>query len=331
MGELDRLLFLEVERAEQGQGRPVTETGESEDLPAQKSAPSPELFRAEILDGEIDQGRSAQDRDFADHLSPGTAGGPKREADIIAWKVTREEQIAFRIVAIEHLLLGQSLEIAGDRPFGPSGIAAHPEPDQLRHQHLEADVAVGDPLFGHFERGDVTRLAKDGRGAIAYLADHGDRLLLADEGGISRPKRVSRESAQIIELHRSEGDPDVAIFGPVERAGRPLDSAFDGQSRSRCLSPVGRGAFNLLAGWRQWLLRRSHLRKDRARRQRRRCKSSESQAAVKADSTAPLARFLSPVRSPNSKFSGHAFELPPGVLALPFLPDLDASPTACLA
>ena len=69
----------------------------------------------------------------------------------------------------------------------------------MRHQHPEADIAVGDPLLGHLDRGDIARLAQDGGGAVADLADRRDRDLLADDrarrpGAAPRRGRPRRSS-----------------------------------------------------------------------------------------------------------------------------------------
>ena len=67
--------------------------------------------------------------------------------------------------------------------------------DQPRHQHLEMDDPVGDPLLGHLDRGDIARLAQDGRGAVADLADHRDIVLLPEIGREGR-RGAGRRSAR---------------------------------------------------------------------------------------------------------------------------------------
>ena len=144
-------------------------------------------------------------------------------------------------------------EIAGDHPLRPAGVAAHPDADQLGHQHRETDRAVGDPLLGHLDRGDIAGLAQHGRGAVAYLADRGDPHLLPDEAGVSGAQLLGGEAAQILEHDIPQGEADVRIVRPVERAGRALDVALDGQPGGRGLAAGGRGAVDLLAGRRDGL------------------------------------------------------------------------------
>ena len=150
-------------------------------------------------------------------------GGTQGEPDVIAGQVAGQQQIALGVVAVEHLLLGQPLEIGCDQPLGAAGIAAHAKADQLRHQHREADRAVRDPLLRHLDRCDIAGVAQDGRGAVADLADRRDI-------GSSWPMNCAtggaqflrRQAAQLVEGDLGQGEADVLIFGPVERAGRAL-------------------------------------------------------------------------------------------------------------
>ena len=159
------------------------------------------------------------------------AGRPQRQAHGVAGKVAREQQIALGFVAVEHRLLGQLAEIAGEDAFGAGRVAAHPHLRQMRHQHLEADDSVGDSLLGHLDRGDVAGVAQDGRGAVADFADDGDRHVVADEGRVGASESRARESLQPLELGAAKDEMDRAEFGTVERAGRALDPAFDFEPR----------------------------------------------------------------------------------------------------
>ena len=211
--------------------------------------------------------------DLADHLAPRLAGRAQRQPDIVAGQVAGQQQIALGLVAVEHLALGQLLEIEGDGPLGAAGVAAHAQADETRHQHLEADRAVGDALLGHLDRGDITGVAQDGGGAVANLADDRDRMLLADKGRKSRSERLGRQAAQIVELDVAQGEADVAIFGAIQRARRAFDVAFDGEARAGVFRTVRRGADDLLAGRRQWRhdLCLGHVKAGKGRRSRQAC------------------------------------------------------------
>ena len=247
--------------------------------PRTSAAPAAELARAQVLNGEVDQGRRVLDDHLADHLAARLAGRAERKPDIVAGQVAGQQQIALGLVAVEHLPLGQLPEIAGDRPLGPAGVAAHAQADELRHQHLEADGAVGDALLGHLDRGDIAGLAQDGGGAIADLADDRDRMLLADKGRESRAKRLGRQAAQIVELDVAQGEADIAIFGAIERARRAFDVAFDGEARARLFRTLRRGARDLFAGRRQ---RRHDLRLGHGRQEEGAARGQRPFQAAKA-------------------------------------------------
>ena len=186
MAELDGLLLLEIGGAEQRHGRPVAEAGEAEQLAAEQAAPAPELPRAGVLDVEVDEGGNALDSDVADHFARRTARGAKRQPHVVAGKVARKQQIALGLVAVEHRLLGQLVQIAGDGRFRSGRVASHPDLGHFRHQHPEAHGPVGDALLGNLDRGDVTRIAEDRRRMVADLAHRRDRVLSIDHRCISR-------------------------------------------------------------------------------------------------------------------------------------------------
>jgi len=255
--DLEGLLLVEIGRAVEGEDGAVAKPGQAEKLAADQSAPAAELARAQILNGEVDQGRRVLDDHLADHLAPGLAGRAQRQPDIVAGQVAGQQQVALGLVAVEHLALGQLLEIAGDGPLGAAGVAAHAQADETRHQHLEADNAVGDALLGHLDRGDIAGVAQDGGGAIANLANDRDRMLLPDIGRESGTERLGRQTAKIVEPDVAQGETDVSIFGTIQRAGRAFDLAFDGKAGAGVFRAVRRGAHDLLAGRRQ---RRHDLR-----------------------------------------------------------------------
>src|SRR5262245_48810549 len=84
VGDLERLLFVEVRGAVEGEEGAVAKPGKPEELAAQKSAPAPELLRSHILDGEVDDGRQMLDDHLANHLAALAAGRAQRQPDIIA-------------------------------------------------------------------------------------------------------------------------------------------------------------------------------------------------------------------------------------------------------
>src|SRR5687768_2923947 len=198
-------------------------------LAAQHPAPAAELVRAEILDvGDQGSGLAAH-RHLADHLAAAGARGLQRQPDVEAGKIAGEEQIALRLVAVEHVPPGEPAEIAGDDPLRAAGIAAHPYRDQLRHQHLEAQIAVGDALLGYLDGGDIAGVAKDRGGAVPYLANDRDRLLAAEIGLEGGAQSRLRHFLQPPERDAARGEADVPKRLALERAGRPLDSAFDAE------------------------------------------------------------------------------------------------------
>ncbi len=193
------------------------------------------------------------DGHLADHLAARRAGRAQREADFVARQIPCEQQIALGVVAVEHLLPGQPVQIGGDQPFGAARLAAHPDPDELRHQHGEAYAPVGDPLFGHLDGGDIAGLAQHGRGAVPDLAKDSDIVLPPGIGRPGRAQLLGRQPAQLVEGDVLEGQADVLIFGPVERAGRAFDAALDAQPRARLFDGGRRRTVDLLAGWRRGL------------------------------------------------------------------------------
>ena len=146
------------------------------------------------------------------------------------------------------LLAGQPVEIGGDQPLRAPGLAAHPDLDQLRHQHGEADAAVGDALLGHLDRSDIAGLAEQGRGAVPDLADRRDVEFLALERGPGGAELLGRQPAQVVEGDVLQGEADVLIFGPVERAGRAFDAALDAEPGAGRLDRRWRWPVDLLAG-----------------------------------------------------------------------------------
>ena len=57
------------------------------------------------------------DGDLADHLAARRARRTQGQAHIVAGQVAGEQEIALGVVAVEHLLAGEVVQISGDLPF----------------------------------------------------------------------------------------------------------------------------------------------------------------------------------------------------------------------
>src|SRR6185312_3016796 len=213
------LLLVEIRGAENRKRGSVAEAGEAEHLRPKKPAPRPELVRAAVLDVEVDITERSLDGDVADHVARSAAGGAERQPNRVARQVAREKQVAFRLVAVEHRLLRQLIEVAGDDPFGAARISAHADLRQMRHQHLELDGAAADGLLRHLDGGDIAGVTKDRPGAVADLAHHRDRHVATDERRIGACKLLWSEALQPVELGAAKDKMDGAILRLVERAG----------------------------------------------------------------------------------------------------------------
>ena len=227
VAELDRLLLLEVGRGEDRDGGSVAKPGQPEDLAAQQSAPAAERFRAGVLDVEVGVGRSPLNRDVADDIAGNRARRPQGQAHRVAGEIARQQQVTLGFVAIEHRLLGQLVEIAGDHQFGAGGVAAHPHLSEMRHQDLESHSPFGDALLGHLDRRYVPGVPQDRRRPVADFAHDRDGHIAANIGRVGGRELRRGKAAKPVELDCTQGQPDRLIFGAVESAGRALDSALD--------------------------------------------------------------------------------------------------------
>src|SRR4051794_1961514 len=178
--ELDRLLLVKIGRAEHGHSRAVAETGQSEQLRTQQPAPRTKFMRALVLHVEIDISRRVLDGDVADHIAGCAAGRPQGQTNGVAGQIARQQQVPLGFVAVEHRLLGQLAEVAGDHPLGARCVAAYPHLRQMRHQYAEADDAIGNALLGDLDGGDIAGVPQDGRSPVPDFADDRDRLVVAD-------------------------------------------------------------------------------------------------------------------------------------------------------
>jgi hypothetical protein len=56
----------------------------------------------------------------------------------------------------------------------------------MRQQDPKSNDAVGNGLFGHFHRCDITRGAQDRRSAVPNFANYRDGLLGPNQSGVGR-------------------------------------------------------------------------------------------------------------------------------------------------
>ena len=285
VADLHRLLLVEVGGAEDRENGAVAEAGEAEQLAPDQSAPAAERLAAAVLDVHVDIGRRALDGDVADDVAGGRPRRTKSQPDGVTGEVARKKQVALRVVAVEHRVLGQLAEIAGDDPLGAAGVPAHANLGQMRHQHAEADSAVADRLLRHLHGRDIAGVAQDRAGAVADLAHDRDWNVLADIRRVGARQLVGGEAFQTLELGAAKDEVDRLIFRAVERAWRPFDSAFDLElgARERRLRSFGAGDF--LARRRK--RRRSDGRLRSRLRGRRACGSNEDSGGKQMRESAP--------------------------------------------
>src|SRR5205085_11408228 len=100
-----------------------------------------------------------------------------------------------------YFLFGQLLKITGHDPLRAGRVAANPDLGQVGHQHLEADDAVADPLFGDLDRRNVAGIAQDGACPGADFAHDGDWHVAPDIGRIGRGELFPSEALEPFELN----------------------------------------------------------------------------------------------------------------------------------
>lgn len=120
----------------------------------------------------------------------------------------------------------------------------------MRHQHAEADHAVGDSLFGDLDRADIAGVAKHGRGAVANFADDRNRHVAPDIRRVSRCDLIFGQTLQAVELDVPQRQMDRLELRPVESAWRALEPAFYLQPRSALGGRLFNRANHFLASWR---------------------------------------------------------------------------------
>jgi hypothetical protein len=180
---------------------------------------------------------------FADHLAGRGAGGPEGQADVVAGQVLGEQQIALGFPLVEDRHLLELAEETRDRALGTAGIAAHLHGHDPRHQHVEADDAVLDLLRRHLDGGEIATAAKDGRGAVANLADGRDRHRPADIFGKGGAKLRGRQTGQIVERDVGQREGDARVIGAASGQGaRSTSPSTVSRAGGRAvgLSPDGR-------------------------------------------------------------------------------------------
>src|SRR5579884_950737 len=116
---------MEVGSAVEGEGGPVAETRQAIKLPADQPAPGAERMAAAVLNIEVDVAGRVLHGHVADYVARRGASGPQSQPHRIARNVASEQQVSLGLVAVEHRLLGQLVEVARNGLLGTACVAAH--------------------------------------------------------------------------------------------------------------------------------------------------------------------------------------------------------------
>ncbi|QYU68091.1 hypothetical protein J4558_25125 [Leptolyngbya sp. 15MV] len=171
MRELDGVLLLEFQRAEQRQRGAVAHAGDVVDLAAQQAAETSDGARAVVLHAQVQRSALANDRDVADQVARSTAGGgPQRQAHVEPRQIVGQQQVAFGLARVEDRLASEPLEITGNQRFGRAGIAAHPQRRQPPEHHAELRRPARHALFRDLDRRQIALVAQDRVGLRANVA-----------------------------------------------------------------------------------------------------------------------------------------------------------------
>ena len=288
MAQLVSLLLGKFERAEHCHAGAVAQSGNVVNLAAQQSAEATQRLGAEVLDIDVDYALLANDRDFAEQITRRTARcGTQRQTDIDARQIIGQQQIALCILGVEHRLLGQLFEVGRNHRFRRPCIAAHTQPRKASEDHAEIGHAIGQVLFGNFNRGEIALRAQDRVRLRANIAQHRERKFAADIAIIGIVERKAGHFIEPAEFDARQRQLDIGIFGAVEHAGRALHIAIDCEGHAALFTArFGRG--QLAARGRRYLRRKLGLRgnrfggkkRDRNQRKRRgRARSTQRLAA----------------------------------------------------
>ena len=170
MRALIYLLLFEIAGRVDPQGGHVAHSGQTESLRAQLAAPRSRRAGSIVLDRRIDGKGPPQDGHFTDKLSRAGARRLQCQLDVVARQVSRQKQIALRLVPVEDLLICQMPQILLEFAFCPPGFAAGADGCDTRVQNLENYNAVLDTLGGHLNRRQIALVTQDRGGRIADLA-----------------------------------------------------------------------------------------------------------------------------------------------------------------
>jgi thioredoxin reductase len=157
------------------------------------------------------------------------SGRAQRQTHVEPGHIVGQQQVAFGLIGVEHVLSGQLLEIGGNQPLRGPRFTAHPHRGEAAEHHPEIGDAVRKVLLGDFDRGEIALTAQHRIGLGADVAQHRHRQFTTNVIGIGALKREARHTLEAREGGTFHDKTDVGIFGSVQRAGRTLEIAVYGK------------------------------------------------------------------------------------------------------
>ena len=219
MTQLDGLLFVEISGREQRDAGAIAQSGQVVHFAAQQATVSPQRFGAIILQVDVQRTAMPHYRDIAHQVARCTTRSrPQREPYVHSGQVVGQKEIALGAARVEHFILRQRFEVARDQILGRSRLAAHAQSGQPTEDDPHFRIAIGEPLCGDLDRGEITGITQPLVCRRAHVAQHGDRQFATEIVLIGTRQCDVGRLLGSNETHCIERDGDIGEIGRIERA-----------------------------------------------------------------------------------------------------------------